>query len=50
VSGLRIFESPLTFRIEFVGGEINAWIDLYLFSSLSAADGESWGAIKSLFP
>jgi hypothetical protein len=33
----------------FVSGENNGWIDWFLFSSVSAVESESWGAIKSLF-
>jgi len=49
VGGLRIFESPLAFRLVFVSGEINAWIDWFRFSSVTAVEADSWGAIKALF-
>jgi len=32
-----------------VSGDINAWIDYFDFASVNAAEGRSWGAIKSLF-
>jgi hypothetical protein len=44
-----VFESPLVFRLEFVSGENNAWIDQFRFSSVTAVEPETWGSIKSLF-
>jgi hypothetical protein len=32
-----------------VSGEINGWIDWFSFSSVNAAENDSWSAIKSLF-
>jgi len=49
VSGLRVFESPLVFRLEFVSGEDNFYADYFHFESETAVDGTSWGTIKSLF-
>jgi hypothetical protein len=46
---VRIFETPLTFRLEFVSGDVNSWIDWFQFSSAAATESQSWGAIKSLF-
>jgi hypothetical protein len=44
-----VFESPLVFKLEFVSGENNGWIDWFSFSSVTAAENQSWGAIKNLF-
>ncbi|MGD1048278.1 MAG: hypothetical protein ABR899_05945 [Candidatus Krumholzibacteriaceae bacterium] len=45
---VRVFESPLTFRLQYVsGGKFFAdWLD---FTSVTAVESSSWGAIKSLF-
>jgi hypothetical protein len=44
-----VFESPLTFKLVFVSGENNAWIDWFTFSSAAAVEPATWGSIKSLF-
>jgi hypothetical protein len=44
-----MFESPLAFRLVFVSGENNAWIDYIQFSSVAAVEPETWGSIKNLF-
>jgi len=49
VSGLRVFESPFVFRLEFVSGEDNFYADYFDFESETAVESESWGAIKGLF-
>ena len=49
-SGLvGVFESPLTFRLEFITGENNAYIDWFRFSSMTAVEHATWGSIKGLF-
>ncbi|MDD4857030.1 MAG: hypothetical protein PHD74_02880 [Candidatus Krumholzibacteria bacterium] len=46
---INVFESPLIFKLEFVSGELNGWIDYFVFISRTAVEKDSWGAIKSLF-
>jgi hypothetical protein len=33
----------------FVAGDGGAWIDFFQFTSYSAVENQSWGAIKNLF-
>jgi len=44
-----VFESPLNFRLVFVSGDFNAWVDWFQFSSVAAVEPATWGSIKSLF-
>jgi hypothetical protein len=39
----------MTFRLVFVSGENDAWIDWIEFSSVSAVEHDTWGAIKGLY-
>jgi len=44
-----VFESPLTFRLVYVSGEISFVADYIRFTSEASTESASWGTIKSLF-
>lgn len=46
---LKVFESPLVFRLVYVSGEISFVADYFYFTSETSTESLSWGAIKSLF-
>jgi len=46
---IKVFESPLTFRLVYVSGEINFVADYLQFTSETSTESRSWGVIKSLF-
>jgi len=45
---VRVFETPLTIRLEYESGGV-FFADWLYFESVTAAENPSWGAIKSLF-
>jgi hypothetical protein len=45
---VRVFESSLAFRLQFVSGG-KFFADWLYFESETATESTSWGAIKSLF-
>ncbi len=45
---MRNFEPNLVFRLVYLSGE-TFFAAQFVFDSVTAVEGESWGAIKSLF-